>query len=348
MAEVGEVNPSYLGQLLGKTPDEAIDTALAEGLVFINPISNRYETAGAYLSGNVREKLQQAQIAGPSFEPNVVALTAALPRDLEPGDIDARLGAPWIPASDYVGFFKHLIASDGMHATVRVDREPNTGTWSLHSSVTHGVAVTQTWGTTEKNAAELMNASLNGKLATVYKDLLIDGREVTVTDVPETAAAREKQSKIEAEFQDWLWRDTERAARLARLYNDRFNNYVDRVYDGSKLRLPGYSFSLIPDSNQRNSVARIASGANTLLAQVVGAGKSLTMILGSMELKRLGLAKKPLHAIPNHMLRQTSSLPAHALLVTEGCEAAGTKRSVPSGLTWTSRGVRESLQASTR
>lgn len=304
MAEVGEVNPAYLGQLLGKTPDEAIDAALAEGLIFINPISNRYETAGAYLSGNVREKLQQAQIAGPSFEPNVVALTAALPRDLEPGDIDARLGAPWIPASDYEEFFKHLIASEARGTTVRVDREPNTGTWSLFSSMTHGVAMTQTWGTSQKNAAELMNASLNGKLATVYQDLLIDGREVTVTDVPETAAAREKQSKIEAEFQDWLWRDTARASRLARLYNDRFNNYVDRVYDGSKLRLPGYSFSLIPDSNQRSSVARIATGANTLLAQVVGAGKSLTMILGSMELKRLGLAKKPLHAIPNHMLRQ--------------------------------------------
>lgn len=304
VAETGEVNPSYVGQLLGQAPDVAMQELLQEGLIFVDPTTKRYETASAYLSGNVREKLELAQHAGPEFERNVAALTAALPPDLEPGDIDARLGSPWIPTFDYEAFFRSLIAGEASWAKVRVERDPVTGSWSLHTNLTDGVALTQTWGTEQRDAAALMNASLNGQLATVRRTVEVDGRAVSVTDVVQTAAAREKQGKLEAHFSDWLWADGERSKRLARLYNDQFNNYVDRVYDGSKLRLPGYSFSLIPDTNQRNTVARIATGANTLLAQVVGAGKSLEMIIGSMELKRLGLAKKPLHAVPNHMLRQ--------------------------------------------
>lgn len=304
VAETGSVNPSYVGQLLGKAPEAAIQELLDEELIFVDPTTNRYETSSAYLSGNVREKLEQARHAGQEFHRNVAALTAALPADLEPGDIDARLGAPWIPTADYEAFFKSLVVGEYSWATARVEREPVTGAWSLHTNLAYGVALTQTWGTDQRSAAELMNASLNGQLATVRKVIDVDGRDVTITDVAQTAAAREKQGRLEAHFTEWLWADGERAKRLARLYNDQFNNYVDRVYDGNKLRLPGYSFGLIPDTNQRNTVARISTGANALLAQVVGAGKSLEMIIGSMELKRLGLANKPMHAVPNHMLRQ--------------------------------------------
>lgn len=305
VAETGEVNPSYIGQLLGTAPEAAMQELLEESLIFIDPSTMRYETAAAYLSGNVREKLELAQLAGAEFERNAVALTAALPPDLEPGDIDARLGSPWIPPADYEAFFRSLFGKDMQSwNTVQVRRDNVSGAWSLSTNLTYGVALTQTWGTDERSATELLNTALNGQLATVRDTIVVDGRDVSVVNVPKTAAARDKQNKLETHFSNWLWADTERSKRLARLYNDQFNNYVDRIYDGSKLRLPGYSFSLIPDTNQRNTVARIATGSNTLLAQVVGAGKSLEMIIGSMELKRLGLAKKPLHTIPNNMLLQ--------------------------------------------
>lgn len=305
IAETGHLNPTYLAQLLGQEPEKVMPYLASLGLAFLNPETGLYESREEYLCGNVRQKLVAAKFAGDAYGVNVQALTDVLPPDLPPGDIDVRLGAPWVPEADYVDFVRSLdqqtFASSYVSLAVSYDRI--SGVWAVKTSATTS-ALDRKWGTTDIEALQLMQDAMNGRQATVYDTLMIDGREVRKINVENTAAAREAQGKIEEEFRNWLWNDPDRAKRLHRLYNDEFNSTVERRYDGSRLRLPGYSWVLAPAEHQLNGIARVMTGNNTLLAHCVGAGKTLVMVVGSMELKRLGLVDKPAHVVPNHMLEQ--------------------------------------------
>ena len=305
VAETGGVNPRYLAQLLGRDEAEVMRELREASLVFVDPLDNSYVASSQYLCGNVRAKLETARAAGEAFAVNVAALEAALPADLLPHEIETRLGVPWVPCADYEAFILSLAGNS--HASwmnAKVTRDANTAAWSVTSNMDDVAQMRTQWGTNRKNAVELIQLSMAGRMATVKDCIDVDGRDVYVVNVQDTAAAREKQAQIEQRFREWLWDDPARTARLTRHYNDHYNTFVDRKFDGSHLRLPGYSWALAPDAHQLNAVARIASGTNTLLAHCVGAGKSLTMAIGSMELRRLGLANKPLHAVPNHLLRQ--------------------------------------------
>lgn len=306
MAELGRIDTEYLGRLLGRDGTEVLLDLSSIGAVYLDPQTMRYEEASAYLSGNVREKLAVAKSAGVAFAQNAKALENALPADLLPTQIDVVPGAPWIPAKDYEDFLKGLVAAEWSHcswATVDVSREAVTGTWSVQPTGPDATLMSTTWGTSAKNGFELFQLLMNQVDAEVFDK--IDDRQVL--NPVQTASARLKQEDLKAEFRRWLWSDDDRAKRLARVYNDTYNVYVPRKFDGSRLRLPGYSNALKLRPHQLNAIMRIISGNNTLLAHVVGAGKTVTMVAGSQELVRLGIANKPMHVVPNHMLLQYAS-----------------------------------------
>ena len=305
IAETGHLNPSYLAQLLGMEADEVMPHIASLSLAFLNPETGLYESREEYLCGNVRAKLRAADFAGMSFTVNVKALQGVLPADLPPGDIDVRLGTPWIPTTDYKEFVRSLdpaaFAASWVSLDVTYDRI--SGVWALKTNA-YATTLDQEWGTKDIDAAKIIVEAMNGRQVTVYDTIMVDGNEKRVVNVENTAAAREKQGKLETNFKEWVWAEAERSKRLHRHYNDEFNSIVERRFDGSRLRLPGYSWVLAPGEHQLNAVARVSTCNNTLLAHCVGAGKTLTMVIASMELKRLGLVEKPTHVVPNHMLQQ--------------------------------------------
>lgn len=304
-AETGTVNPDYIARMVGSTGDKVIEQMLDEGLAFLNPETGFYESREQYLSGNVRAKRASALAAGDRFSTNVAALTAAIPPNIEPHEIDARLGVAWVSEADYSAFIRALCGDSwSNYSEVKVRRDPVTGGWDITGNIAHLTPLRSTWGTVDVDAVKIIHMALNGRSITVRDPVDDNGTTRYVVNVEKTAAARECQAKIEARFQEWLWEDDQRRDRLVTAYNEACNCLVERKWDGSRLRLPGYSWVLKPDAHQLNAAARIASGANTLLAHVVGAGKSLTMAIGAMEMRRLGTARKPLHVIPNHMLLQ--------------------------------------------
>lgn len=301
--ESGRLDWERMSKLTGKKPAE-LQKELA-GLVYKNPEGD-WETADSYLSGNVRDKLVIAEAAAkidPSFEKNVKALKEVQPKDLEPTEIDARLGAAWIPTDDIKDFLTHLVEAYGQI----VDYSPLIGTWTITGerwSGANSTKNTREWGTNRYSALDLIRDALNLKVPTVYDTDSEGGR---VLNQRETLAAREKQEKIKEEFKRWLWDDPERRERLARKYNDELNNTRLRTYDGSHLTLPGIAENITLRDHQKNAIWRIIQSGNTLLAHVVGAGKTYTMIAGGMELKRLGIIKKPMYVVPNHLLEQWSA-----------------------------------------
>jgi N12 class adenine-specific DNA methylase len=305
IAETGHLNPSYLGQLLGLEPDKVMPHLATLSLAFLNPETGLYESREEYLCGNVRNKLRAAEFAGEAYSANVRALQNVIPADLPPGDIDVRLGTPWIPTTDYVEFVRSLEpgAFSSSYVTLDVTYDRLSGVWALKTNVLAGT-LNKKWGTAEIDATRIIVEAMNGRQVTVYDVIMVDGNEKRVVNVENTAAAREMQGKVEANFKEWVWADDERSKRLHRLYNDEYNSVVERRFDGSRLRLPGYSWVLAPSEHQLSAVARVSTCNNTLLAHCVGAGKTLSMVMGSMELKRLGLVDKPAHVVPNHMLEQ--------------------------------------------
>lgn len=304
LGESARVVPQRIAQLLETTEQAAMDHLIADGLVYIDPVSGEYVDSSAYLSGNVREKLKVAEAAGDEFKANTEALKAVIPADLAPTDIAARLGVTWVPESDYVAFIKDTIGKDA-----RVSFNSYVGNWVVESPYTYSVEVTQTWGTGRFNAFDLMELAMNQQVPSATDlDPTDPERKKRVVNVEETVAAREKQEKIKEAFEAWLWADDERAQRLARDYNDRYNCMVERKYDGSHLTLPGFSDAYKLHAHQKDAIWRIiASGTNTLLAHCVGAGKTLTMICGAMEMRRIGLSSKPALVVPNHMLEQVAA-----------------------------------------
>ena len=302
--EKGRVDLLYIERLLGRPAEDFLREL--KGLVFRNPETEQWETDDQYLSGDVRTKLVTARAAvarDVRFVENVTALEAVQPEDLTASEIDARLGAVWIPARDVEEFARSLLRNDG----VTVSHAAALGTWFVRGDFNARgvVANTAEWGTMRYSALELIQDALNLKTPTVYdRDRQ---KDTVVINAQETEAARDKLEKIKERFKAWIWEDDERRERLCRKYNDEFNSIRLRVFNGGHLTLPSSSQLITLHAHQKNAVWRIVQSDNTLLAHVVGAGKTYTMVAAGIELKRLGLATKPMFVVPNHMLAQFSS-----------------------------------------
>jgi N12 class adenine-specific DNA methylase/adenine-specific DNA methylase len=309
LADVGHVDINRVAELLGRSRDDTVaelgeaiyldpDTADAEG-------STGWQTADAYLSGGVRRKLARAQLAAeddPRFARNVEALVRVQPADLTPSEITARLGAPWVPADDVALFCLQQI---GIETTIRHTVE--IAAWSVDKHAFTGqAAATSEWGTARRHAGELLDDALHSSIPTiwdVWRDADGEHREINAA---ETEAAKEKLSKIKTAFEAWIWTDPERTDRLARIYNDAYNNLVPRHFDGRHLTLPGASGVISFRDHQKRGVWRIVSAGSTYLAHCVGAGKTFLMAAAIMEQRRLGLISKALMAVPGHCLAQAS------------------------------------------
>ena len=302
--EVGRVDLARMEILLRRTPNEFMPEL--KGLIYRNPETEQWETNDQYLSGDVRKKLEMARMSAAAdsiYQENVIALEAVQPEDLTASEIDARLGAVWIPVRDVEEFARSLLRNDG----VNVSHAATLGTWFIKGdwNVRSLVANTAEWGTMRYSALELIQDALNLKTPTVYDR---DRKANSVVINPqETEAARDRLEKIKERFKTWIWEDDERRERLCRKYNAEFNSVRLRVFNGSHLTLPSSSQQIALHPHQKNAVWRIVQSDNTLLAHVVGAGKTYTMVAAGIELKRLGLATKPMFVVPNHMLGQFSS-----------------------------------------
>lgn len=326
--ERGCVDVALMASLLGQASSEFLPDMADRGLIFLNPETSQWETADAYLAGNVRSKLEMAEAAGGEFVRNADALKAVVPADLGPGEIDARIGSTWIPARDYAEFLDQLLECEG--CTVEFCAEA--GAWNIDVpwQGERSVASTQTFGTGRISAGELFVVTLNQMVPTIRDRDPVTDRYFVNTE--ETIAAREKQQALKEAFGAWVFADANRCERLVRLYNDQFNSVRLREFDGSGLALPGFSEVFNLHRHQKDAIWRIVSGGvNTMLAHVVGAGKTLTMICGGMELRRLGMASKPCYVVPNHMLEQFAAeflraYPGANILMASKDDLVGDKR----------------------
>lgn len=326
LQEFGGVNLRYIADLIGSTVEEATSKLKSAGRIYLNPETDEWETADEYLSGNVRNKLEVATLAGPDYAKNVADLTAVQPDDLKPEEIEARLGAPWIPNDDLEAFCTEVLSMKG----VKVSYAPDNAAWNVEYnewSANHSHECTRLFGTARANAMYLLELALNQQIVTV-KDR-IDDKDVV--NVRETLAAREMQSRLKEKFKDWIWSEESRRERLSRKYNDEFNAIRVRAFDGSHLTLPGYSKVVALRKHQLDGIWRVVAGGNTLLGHTVGAGKTLLMVCASMEQRRLGISPKPLHVIPNHMLEAYTAeflraYPTANVLMARKDDLAGDKR----------------------
>jgi N12 class adenine-specific DNA methylase len=304
--ETGGIDWPRMEAVTGR-PSRSLQRELGS-LAWCNPEGGQWETADRYLSGDVRRKLATATAAAeldPAYARNIDALKAVQPADLEPGDIEGRLGSSWIPSSDIREFVAALL--DTTPTNIRVGHAAPIATWTVEidGGEKYNVANTTTHGTARFRASELVEQALNGRVPTAY-DEQEDGTRVI--NQQETVAAREKQQQLKDRFREWIWEDGPRATRLAREYNDRFNNLRLRSFDGSHLQMPGMNREHLRDGDlsrhQKDAVWRVVQSGSTLLAHVVGAGKTWTMAAAAMEMRRLGLAKKPMFVVPNHLVEQ--------------------------------------------
>lgn len=304
--ETGAIDFPRMTALTGRS-EKQLQREL-DALIYRNPNGGQWETADKYLSGNVRDKLKAAEsvaIIDPAYGRNVEALKAVQPPDLQPGDISARLGSSWIPATDVRDFIAELLNTPQGNVTVSHSGAIATWTVALDGFVRVSVANVATYGTARMKASELIEDALNGRAPTVYDQLDKDTR---VINQQETIAAREKQQQLKDRFSEWVWQDEERARRLARRYNDTFNNLRLRTFDGSHLTFPGMNKSVLRhgdlDKHQKDAVWRTLQSDSTLLAHCVGAGKTWEIAAAAMEMRRLGLAAKPMIVVPNHLVDQ--------------------------------------------
>lgn len=301
--ERGCVDVDHIAELLHSDAD----TVVAElgSAIFRDPADGSWQTADAYLAGPVRDKLKTAEAAAsldPGYERNVAALKEVQPADLSPSDITARLGAPWIPAADVVVFIKET-----MGAEIKIHHMPELASWTVEARQLGWTAAgTSEWGTDRRHAGELLADALNSRVPQIF-DTVRDGEtERRVLNVVETEAAKEKLQKIKTTFQNWVWSDPDRTDRLARIYNDRFNNIVPRRFNGDHLQLPGASGAFSLYGHQKRGIWRIVSAGSTYLAHAVGAGKTMTIAAAVMEQKRLGLIAKAMLVVPGHCLAQAA------------------------------------------
>ncbi len=285
------------------------------GVIFRVPGTERYVTADEYLSGNVREKLREAEAAAKddaSYSINVEALKAAQPRELTASEIDVRLGATWIEPRYIEQFMVETFQPTYWASrSMRVNYSPYTSEWHIYGKNAVGAAdvnAFSTYGTSRMNAYKILENTLNLRDVRIYDKIVdSDGTERRVLNVKETTLAQQKQQVIKDAFRDWLWKDPKRRETLVARYNELFNSTRPREYDGSHLTFPGMNPEIELREHQRNAIARILYGGNTLLAHEVGAGKTFTMAAAAMEAKRLGLCRKPMFAVPNHLTEQWAS-----------------------------------------
>ena len=336
IGEHGKVDLPYMAELLG-TPDEygRITTELS-GVIFKDPAADPtdpeagWQTADEYLSGNVRDKLRMAQLATeshPEFKVNVDALTKAQPKDLEASEIDVRLGATWLDPSIVQQFMMETFQPPyriRYNNAITVRYSPYTSEWRISNKSATGfgdIMATETYGTRRANAYKILEDTLNLRDSRVYDTIEENGKEKRVLNQNETTLAQQKQQAIKDAFAGWVWKDPQRRALLVKKYNELFNSTRPREYDGSHIHFVGMNPEINLREHQRNAVAHVLYGYNTLLAHEVGAGKSFEMAASAMELKRLGLCQKSLFVVPNHLTEQWASeflrLYPHAkLLVT--------------------------------
>lgn len=297
----GQVDPAYMADLLGVPQEEVLEALAEAGQIFLDPNDQSWQPADAYLSGNVRAKLKQAALAGPRFQRNLQALAAVQPEDLPPGAIEPRLGAVWIPAREVETFIREVLELEDCEVAYSAPA----GTWSVTYAdwkARQNVKVTQEWGTPRMNAIELVQCALNVQVPTV-RDRSPEGDRYVI-NASQTLAAREKLGQIKARFAEWVFADTQRREALCRIYNDTFNAIRPRSYDGSHLKLPGFSHCFDLHPHQKDAIWRVVQSGNTGLFHVVGAGKTAVCVASSMEMRRLGFVNKPCHVVPNHMLDQ--------------------------------------------
>ncbi|MGO6949604.1 helicase-related protein [Rhizobium johnstonii] len=301
--ERGHVDPDHIAELLHRDVDDVIGE-LGEA-VFRDPSNGSWQMADAYLSGAVRSKLTVASAAAeldPVFARNVAALERVQPADLRPSDITARLGAPWIPADDVVAFVRQT-----MDAEISIHHLPELATWTVNArQLEWSASGTTDWGTHRRHAGQLLSDALNSSVPQIF-DTVRDGEtERRVLNTVETEAAKEKLAKIKTAFQSWIWSDPDRTDRLARVYNDTFNNIAPRTFNGDHLQLPGASGAFSLYGHQKRGIWRVISAGSTYLAHAVGAGKTLTMAAAIMEQRRLGLINKAMLVVPGHCLAQAA------------------------------------------
>lgn len=304
LREQGKVDIDYMANLVGKEPKEIVENL--KGVIYKNPMTGLYETQDEYLSGNVREKLAQAEEVAKtdsSYKENIEALKKVQPVDLVPEEITVNLGASWIPASDIKQFAAETVGVNSDY--IDVIYLPANGEWAVKADtwVKNNVSFTETWGISNRwSFDKLLEAALNQKRPVIKKTI---SENKSVVDDDATTAANNMIDNIKKAFNDWIWSDEKRTKRLLDYYNTNFNNWKLREYDGSHLTLPGYSLIAPPlRKHQKDAVWRIMQNSNTLLAHSVGAGKTWTMQTAAMEMRRLGICKKPLFVIPGHMIQQ--------------------------------------------
>ena len=336
IGEHGKVDLPYMADLLG-TPGsyERITTELS-GVIFKDPAADAddpeagWQTADEYLSGNVRDKLRMAQLAAesrPEFKANVEALEKAQPKDLEASEIDVRLGATWLDPSIVQQFMMETFQPPyriRYNNAITVRYSPYTSEWRISNKSATGfgdIMATETYGTRRANAYKILEDTLNLRDSRVYDAIVEDGKEKRVLNQNETTLAQQKQQAIKDTFAGWVWKDPQRRALLVKKYNELFNSTRPREYDGSHIHFVGMNPEINLREHQRNAVAHVLYGYNTLLAHEVGAGKSFEMAASAMELKRLGLCQKSLFVVPNHLTEQWASeflrlYPNAKLLVT--------------------------------
>ncbi len=313
IGERAGVDLSYMAQLSGKT--EAELTEELAGVIFKNPISEKWEPSDEYLSGNVREKLQiakQFEEDHPEYQVNVQYLEQVQPKDLDASEIEARLGATWI-SEDYITRFmaetfhtpRYYVGSK-----VKVQYAEVTGQWNVMGKNvdSYGNAlVTSTYGTQRANAYRLLEDALNLRDTKIYDTVQDADGEHRELNRKETMLAQQKQELIKEEFKEWIFKDLHRREDLCKIYNERFNSIRPREYDGSHIQFVGMNPEITLMPHQKNAVAHVLYGNNTLLAHCVGAGKTFQMIAAGMESKRLGLSQKNLYVVPNHLTEQWGS-----------------------------------------
>ena len=333
ISEKACVDMGYMASLTGRTGDELAEEL--RGVIFQVPGQTEpdgtphYVTADEYLSGNVRQKLRQAQRAAerdPAFSVNVEALTAAQPKDLDASEIEVRLGATWID-KEYIQQFMYetFKTPPYLRDVIEVKYVPYTAEWQVTGKNSVGynnVAAYTTYGTNRANAYKILEDSLNLRDVRIYDTVEdADGKERRVLNAKETTLAAQKQQAIREAFKDWIWKDPERRQALVRQYNEEMNSTRPREYDGSHIVFGGMNPSITLREHQKNAIAHVLYGGNTLLAHEVGAGKTFEMVAAAMEAKRLGLCQKSLFVVPNHLTEQWASeflrlYPSANILVT--------------------------------
>ena len=314
IGEKAKVDIPYMMELTGKTEEEV--TEELTGVIFKNPLTDKWEPSDEYLSGNVREKLNIArQFAEnhPEYMVNVQALERVQPKELDASEIEARLGATWISPDYITEFMAETFHTPRQHINyerIKVQYAEVTGQWNVKGKnvdSSNNPLSTATYGTQRANAYRLLEDALNLRDTKIYDTIHDADGEHRVLNRKETTLAQQKQELIREEFKEWIFKDMSRRETLCKIYNERFNSIRPREYDGSHIQFVGMNPEIKLMEHQKNAVAHILYGNNTLLAHCVGAGKTFQMIAAGMESKRLGLAQKSLYVVPNHLLEQWGS-----------------------------------------